>query len=173
MTRRWADPVDGLNALFESVTRSSWRWECQGRYDVDRAGLERWLRGEPEIEDDEDRAWVAYIQGLTRAGIPFERVRMLADPPTDYNRWMLDITGRNVAAGESIRWISEGRARELGMPTYDFYLFDEARLAVLRFDRDTVLTGVEVIDDENVVDQHRQLRDQVWPLAVPHAEYVR
>jgi hypothetical protein len=86
--------------------------------------LERWLCGEPEIEDD-DRAWAAYIQGLAQAGIPFERDRMLAEPPTDHNRWMLDITSWNVDAGEDIRWITESYARELGMPAYDFYLFDD------------------------------------------------
>ncbi|WP_209648103.1 DUF6879 family protein [Kibdelosporangium banguiense] len=169
----WVDPHDGLTALFNTVTRRSWRWECQGYYEVDRAALERWLRGEPEVEDEADRAWVTYIRTLTQAGIPFERVRMQPEPPTDYIRWMLDTTTRNIEAGEDIRWITESRARELGMPTYDFYLFDDSRLAILHFDADALLTGVEVIDDGDVVDQHRQLRDRVWPHAVLHSEYVR
>jgi hypothetical protein len=167
----WVDP-DELTALFSTVTRSSWRWECQGHYEIDRAALERWLRGEPEIEDDDDRAWVAYIRRLAQAGIPFERVRMQPEPPTDYIRWMIDTTTRNINAGEDIRWITETRARELKMPTYDFYLFDNSRLAILHFDADTVLTGVEVIDDGDVVDQHQRMRDRVWPQAVPHLDYV-
>lgn len=173
MSRTWVDPDDGFARLFTTITRSSWRWECQPRYDIDQGGLERWLRGEPEVEDDDDRAWVAFIRGLADAGIPFERVRMLAEPPTDHNRWMLATAPRNVEAGEAIRWITESRARDLGMPTHDFYLFDDNRVVILQFDGDQVLTGLEVIDDEDVVDQHRRLRDRVWPLAVPDAEYVR
>lgn len=173
MTRRLVGPNEGLAALFDTVTRSSWRWECQGHYEVDRVALERWRRGEPEVEDEADRAWVAYIRRLAAGGIPFERVRMLTEPPTDYLRWMLDTTDRNVDAGEDIRWIDESRARELEMPTYDFYIFDDDRLAILRFDTNRVLTGVEVIDGDDVVNHHRQLRDRVWPHATPHAEYVR
>lgn len=173
MTRRWTDPDSGLAELLGTVTRSSWRWECQGHYEVDRAALDRWLRGEPEVEDADDVAWVAYLRRLSDAGIPFERVRMQPEPPTDYIRWMLATTTRNTDAGEDIRWITETRARELEMPTYDFYLLDDSRVVILHFDVDTVLTGVEVIDDEDVIHQHRQLRDRVWPHAVPHSEYVR
>jgi hypothetical protein len=173
VSRTWVDPGQGFTALFDSVVRSSWRWECQGHYEVDRAALERWLRGEPQVHDDADHAWAAYIRRLTRAGIPFERVRMEPEPSTDYIRWMQATTAWNVDAGEDIRWIIETRARELEMPKYDFYIFDDDRVAILQFDADTFLTGVEVIDDEDVVHQHRQVRDRVWPHAVPHAEYVR
>jgi uncharacterized protein DUF6879 len=55
--------------------------------------VERWLRGEPAIETDDDRAWVDYVRGQHAAGVPFRRVRMLTEPLTDYLRWML-ATGR-------------------------------------------------------------------------------
>lgn len=169
---RKSTAVEQLAALFPAVTRSSWRWECQGEYQVDAAKLDQWRRGEPFQETEAGLEWHAFIRGLRDRGIPFERVRMLTEPLTEYLRWMLGVTYRNIAAGEDIRWLAEHQARELRMPRYDFYLIDDERVAIMRFDRDKALTGVEVIDDLDVVARHRAYRDAVWPLAVRHDDYL-
>lgn len=160
-----------FTALFSTVTRSSWRWECQGDYTVDHEKVQRWRSGETQQENERDD-WVVYIRGLRQAGIPFERVRTLTEPLTDYLVWMLAITNWNVDAGEDIRWIKESRARELDMIDYDFYLLDDNRVVIMHFDDDKVLTGAEVVDDEDVVAEHRAWRDTVWPHAVRHREYL-
>lgn len=170
--RKSINPADEFDALFPTVKRSSWRWECQGDYTVDRESVRRWRDGEQRPEDEKHRGWVRYIGGLREAGIPFERVRMLTEPLTDYLAWMLAITNWNIDAGEEIRWIKESQARELGAPDYDFYVFDDNRVVILNFDGDKVLTGAEVIDDEDVVAEHRAWREKVWPQAVKHREYL-
>lgn len=171
MTSRRLGP-DELGALLDTVRRSSWRWECQGHYAVDEPELDAWRSGRPIEETDDDRAWRAYIHRLREAGIPFERVRMLTNPLTDYLRWMLEITDRNIAAGEDIRWVEQRHVAGLGLPDYDFYLLDTDRVAVLRFDEATELLGIDVEDEPGTVRRHQAWRDLVWPLATPHADYI-
>lgn len=169
--RKLINPDDEFAALLRTVTRSSWRWECQGDYRVDHQKVQGWLSGESR-ENEEAREWVRFIGGLRQSGIPWERVRMLTEPLSDYLAWMLANTDWNINAGEDIRWIKESKARELGAPDYDFYIFDDNRVVIMHFDEEKVLTGAEVVDEEDVVAEHRAWRDTVWPHAVPHREYL-
>lgn len=172
MSRKTLNAAEDFAALFPTVQRSSWRWECQGWYAVDMPDVDRWLRREPAIETDEDRSWIDYISSLHAAAIPFRRVRMITEPITDYLRWMLTTSDRNVAAGEDIRWIDQRQVVDLGPPDYDFYIFDDDRVVILRFDPAKELVGVELDDSPDIVEQHQQWRDHVWPLATPHADYL-
>jgi hypothetical protein len=166
------DPNARLNGLFDQFARSAWRWECQTDYAIDHGALNRWKQGLPRETAGKQR-WLDYISKITTAGQRFDRVRMYNEPLNDYLRWMIEFTHENVAAGEDIRWIPESTARELAMPSYDFYLFDEEQLAIMRFDPVTkLLADLDVTDDPELVEQHRVFRDRVWPLAVPHADLV-
>ncbi|MGH3622865.1 MAG: DUF6879 family protein, partial [Sciscionella sp.] len=160
-----------FEGLFDSVRHGVWRWECQGDYYADHADVLRWQTGEPPVEDERVRAWMRYIQGLRTAGIPFQRVRMLSEPLTEYLEWMLDTTGRSIAAGEDIRWVGQDLAHELDMPDYDFYIFDD-RVAILHFDDRRRLTSADLIDENDVVQSHRDLRDLIWQYAIPHQEFT-
>jgi uncharacterized protein DUF6879 len=170
--RKLINPADEFVALFPTVVRSSWRWECQGDYTVDHDNVRRWRNGEPDRDDLIHRDWVRYISGLRQAGIPFERVRMLTEPLTDYLTWMLAITNWNIDAGEDIRWIKESKARELGVPDYDFYIFDDNRVVIMNFGEDKLLINAELVDDEDVLEEHRAWRDRVWPHAVRHRDFL-
>lgn len=173
MGRTLINPGDEFGALFPAIKRSSWRWECQGYYKVDDAQLQRWREGKPRDEGETGRWWVKYQRGLKEAGIPFERVRMLTEPLTEYLEWMLGTTEWNVEAGEDIRWVQESKARELEMPRYDFYLFDDDRVVLMHFDDEKLLTSAEIVDDPDVVLHHQELRDRVWPHATRHRDMPR
>lgn len=171
MTRQKHLAPGELDALFKSVRRSSWRWECQGHYAVDEPELAAWKTGQPFDETDDDRAWIAYIRQLTAAGIPFERVRLLTEPLNDYVRWILTTTDRNIEAGEDIRWLRQSDAASLGMPDYDFYLFDDERVVIMRFDERKVMTGLELDETPEVVARHREHRARAWDSAIRHHDY--
>lgn len=171
MTQRTIGPGGDFDEMFASVRRSAWRWECQGHYAVDEPELTLWQAGEPYEETDDDRAWADYIRGLRQAGATFERARMLTEPVTPYLEWMFATTGRNVELGEDVRWVAERNARALGMPTYDYYLLDNDRVAILRFDDQKVFTGGVLDDDPDTVERHRRWRDLVWQHAVRHQDY--
>ena len=170
MSRQLLNADEEFAALLRSVWRSSWRWECQGEYAVDLPEVERWRAGLPIVETDEDRAWLTHLRRLREVGIPFQRVRMLTEPLTDYLAWMVQAIGPNVAAGEDVRWLQERDARMLGLPSDDFYILDDERVATLRFTDGKVLTGVEVDDDPAVLEQHRAWRRVAWTAATAHAE---
>lgn len=159
-----------LQELFDTIRVSSWRWERQPYYAVDLPEVERWRRGEPS-DPNRKEPWLDFIRDLTGGGVPFERVRMLQEPPTEYQRWIIQQTAPNIAAGEDIRWISASDVPE-GAPDYDFYLIDDERVGIMRFDTDMLLIGVDVVDDPAIVSEHRRWRDTVWPHATRHADFL-
>lgn len=160
-----------LYQQIRAFDRTAWRWECQGEYAVDAPEVQRWRDGHP-TDMDRKTPWLEYIRDITSRGMTFQRARMLTDPLTEYLRWMIEQTTHlNVEAGEDIRWVRQADAAAAGMPSYDFYLFDDARVAIMRFDDAKLLTGLELVDDPDAVAQHRAYRDMVWPRAIRHADY--
>lgn len=162
-----------FEALFDTFTESAWRLESQPAYDEpeEREPLRRWLAGEP---DDLDwiADWWAWIRDITRAGKQFGRVRVVYDPPSDYQRYELDVlTPPAVAAGEDIRILPEARARALDLPGQDFWLFDNARVAVLHFGPDGV-AGAELIEDATAVRPFQQVRDRAWDASLAYQEWA-
>jgi len=129
--------------------------------------LRAWLAGEP---DDLAwmRGWLDNIRAIRRAGKEFGRVRMLSEPLTDYLRWQMTITPTNIAAGEDIRLLPASRAKDLELPTHDFWLFDDERLALMHFGESGFL-GAEMVTDHDTVARHRAWRDTAVGNAVPYS----
>jgi hypothetical protein len=159
--------------LFDTFTRSAWRLEVQGVYDEpeERAPLRRFLAGEPD-----DLAWMAdwfaWIRQITHAGKQFGRVRVLADPITDYQRFELGrLTPPAAEVGEDIRVLTAAQAHELDLPDRDFWLFDDTVVAVMRFGLDGV-NGANLLDDTASVRPFRDVRDRAWDAAVPYREWA-
>ncbi|HVK24746.1 MAG TPA: hypothetical protein VM677_25585 [Actinokineospora sp.] len=167
----WVDRA-GFEALFNGFQRSVWRLETHGEYAEpdEKEALRQFLAGEPV-----DQEWMAdfldWVRDETAAGKRFERVRVVADPPTDYQRFLLSFTADAVGAGEDIRLIHPDRAAALRLGG-DFWIFDDSRVAVLHFG-DTGVTGAEVITDSDVVGRYRAIRQRAWAAATPFTEWER
>ncbi|MBC6450311.1 hypothetical protein GPZ80_24440 [Actinokineospora sp. HBU206404] len=138
---------------------------------MDESELRAWRDGRTLPESQADQAWEAYIRGLRAADIAFERVRMVHEPPTEYQRWIYTTTARNVRIGEDVRWLSESDCRRLEMPADDFYLIDDQRVAVLRFDRLGEMVAIDVADDSDTLALYRTYRDRAWAVATSHHLY--
>jgi hypothetical protein len=159
--------------LFDEFTASAWRLEIQGVYDEpeEREPLRRFLAGEPD-----DLAWMAdwfeWIREITLAGKAFGRVRVVTDPLTSYQRFELGrLTPPALAAGEDIRVLTAGRASELQLPTEDFWLFDDVRVAVMHFGSDGV-AGVDLLEDPKAVQPYRDARQRAWDAAIPFHQWA-
>lgn len=76
----------------------------------------------------------------------------------------------NVAAGEDIRVLTEAQARDLRLPTWDFWLFDDCWVAWLHFG-DHGLAGASLTDDSVTVARCRTWRERALRYAVPFPEY--
>jgi hypothetical protein len=75
--------------LLRTIGSSAFRLETLDAYalDYERADFELFLAGRPEPPPWQE--WLDQVAAQTREGKTVSRVRILAEPPTDYQRWML------------------------------------------------------------------------------------
>ncbi len=162
--------AEDFNNLFRYFTDTAFRLEVQPVYTVtdERESVEEFLAGEPRpvTEFPFYARWLDRIRDATSEGKRVERVRVLDEPPTDYQRWEMWSGQYNIAAGETIRYLPRSRAGEIGLPaTDDWWLFDSRNLAVMRFAPDGEPLGGEIITDPETVRMHRTW----WDLAITHS----
>lgn len=158
---------DEFQQLFDREWSTAWRWECQGAYNEpqEQEPLERFLAGET---DQSWFKWPKRVRAWADQGRSIGRVRMLTDPLTDYLRFELSITPPALDAGEDIRFLTEARARELGAPDQDYWMFDEAEVAMLIFG-DHGVSGALLITEPTIVRRYVNWRDLAVREAVPYS----
>lgn len=156
-----------FNQLFTSFTHSAWRWECQTEYREphEATAFRQFLAGE-EPDMSFTTEWLANVRRATTEGRQFQRVRALTDPLTDYLRFEMAAAPANAEAGEDIRVLTADDTRRLGLPEHDFWLFDDAVVAIMHFDEQGMIAA-ELVEDEDVVARHRKWRDIAWENAAP------
>jgi hypothetical protein len=170
--------VTGLltgQALAEFVLgyeHTAFRLETRERYNEPEEAepLRRFLDGQPDYTWNEE--WAAMMRQRTARGQRMSRVRIVAEPYSDYTRFGIDLARVNVAAGEDIRYLPRAKAANLDLPGYDFWLVDSRTVGILSFGEDDLLLGAALVDDPGVVDCHCRWRDVAWETAVPLAEYA-
>lgn len=157
---------------FQTFDRTAWRLETREGYASDRAGerYARFLRGEPL--GAKSSGWDANIRAQTAQGKRIERVRLVDDPPTTEQRFLLASAAGNIAAGEDIRNLWRADADKLGLPAEDFWLFDSRRALLLHFDSGDEYLGAKLIEDPAEIVRYCQIRDAAWHHAVRRGEFV-
>lgn len=165
--------ADDLQRLFASFQRTARRLEPRDAYasPQEDEAVRRFLAGE-EVDVSWRGFWLELVSGAVSAGKRFERVRVVADPPTGYQRYGLWSSQFNVAAGEDIRYLRRDRANALNLPSHDFWVFDSAQLAVLYFSADHRFIGAHVVTELAVVRQHERWLDTAVEHAAPYQEYL-
>ncbi|MER8199808.1 DUF6879 family protein [Streptomyces microflavus] len=164
-------PFEEITHLFAGFEHTAFRLETRRGYATDRAGerfqgFQRGIEPHPEPE----HPWNQNVRQKAAQGARFSRVRIVDDPPTDGQRFLMATAAGNVAAGEDIRAISRTVAESVSLPDYDFWLFDSRTLVRMHIDDTDTTTGVEVTEDPAEVLAACRARDAAWPLAVPSAQ---
>lgn len=165
--------LEEFDGLFTRFEHTAWRLESRRRYASDEATgtYSQFLRGEPVNWDGVDAGWCAERREQTALGKRFERVRIVDDPPTPGQLYLLDNARRNSAVGEDIRNLRRSDAARLQLPEEDFWIFDSRLVARLNFsDRDD-LVSVELITEPACVNRYAQMRDAAWHYAVPYETF--
>ncbi|MGW3360547.1 DUF6879 family protein [Streptomyces bungoensis] len=167
-------PFSAISHLFREFRHTAWRLETRRGYASDRRSLKwaRWQAGE-DIAADPANAWRENVAIQTALGKRFERVRLVDEPPTDGQQFLLASAPGNLAAGEDIRNLTRAQAEKLRLPEYDFWLFDSRIVARFAFDEDDTTLGVYVTDDPAEVLAACQARDAAWHHAAPTQEFAR
>ncbi|WBB58039.1 hypothetical protein O7599_20480 [Streptomyces sp. WMMC500] len=161
--------------LFSTFKQEAFHLELQDEYHVsiEDGPYAKWLSGEPD-DFAWFRPWLEQVHALATTGKTIRRVRVVSEPVTDYIRWELALTPMNHEAGEDIRWLPRRRLPDgFRFPAegHDWWLFDEDTLAVTHFRADGRFDGAELITDPAVVGEAVQVRDRLWSLALPYADY--
>ena len=161
---------DEFREAVRSFGRTAFHFEAQPAYviDFERPDLERFLAGDPVPPPDSYlwRPWLERVARLKAEGKRVERVRVLGEPPTDYQRWLLWATPWAEAAGEGVRYMPRSRAERIGLPLdHDWWLLDGERVLMTRFTADGEIREKIITDEPGDVARHRAWRD----LAMAHA----
>ncbi|WP_146166814.1 DUF6879 family protein [Streptosporangium nondiastaticum] len=164
---------DEFDGMFETFEHTAWRLETRRAYrsDEETETYQRFTQGR-DAEYDLNDPWCASRREQAALGKRFERVRIVDNPPTPGQLYLLDGARRNAAVGEDIRNLWRSDAERLRLPSEDFWLFDSRVVALLHFDDADRMTGVELITDPVKVVRYCQVRDAAWHHAIPHEEFA-
>ena len=165
-------PFATISHLFREFRHTAWRLETRRGYASDRrsAKWQHWQAGQDIAA--EASTWLENVVEQTAAGKRFERVRIVDEPATKGQQFLLASAPGNVRAGEDIRHLTRADAERLRLPDFDFWLFDSKTLARFAFDDDDTTLGVYVTEDPAEVLAACQARDAAWHQAVPTAEFT-
>ncbi|MET9487430.1 DUF6879 family protein [Nocardia sp. NPDC006630] len=155
--------------------RRAFHLEVQDTYGVaaENEQLEHFVAGEPTSYPADWREWDALVREVTEEGTLIQRLRIVTEPHTDYTRFLLHHTERNVEAGEQVRYLPRHRVDPADYTADDWWLFDDGPLAFSIFSPEGEWAGGAVTEDPVLLARCAQVRDQLWPLAVPFDVYLR
>lgn len=158
-----------FDGMFTSLRHSAWRLETRRRYATDEATeTYRQFAAGQAVTWDVDDPWCVERREQAALGKRFERVRILDEPPTEGQRYLLDNARRNAAVGEDIRTLPRAKAEDLRLPREDFWIFDARVVALLHFDDADQMTGVELVTSPVEVLPYVQAREAAWHHATPY-----
>jgi hypothetical protein len=146
--------------MLRTIRSSAFRLETLDVYalDSERADFELFLAGRPGPPPWQE--WLEQVAAQTRQGKTVSRVRVLAEPPTDYQRWMLWAQPWYERVGEDIRYLPRSLAVALRLPLeVDWWLLDDQRVVLMYFTGAGVIAGKILITEPGIVARHREWRD--------------
>jgi hypothetical protein len=150
--------------LLQSFRRSAFRLETRSTYALtyERADFERFLAGSPVPPPQLDwwHPWLDEIARLTAEGKTVARVRVLDEPPTDYQRWEMWAARWHSQAGERIGYMPRSRAQRIGLPLlHDWWLLDDERVIAMWFTSAGEISDRELITEPGAVARFCEWRD--------------
>jgi hypothetical protein len=165
--------MDEWAELFTGYTKSAFRFECQQTYSSpeEDAAVARFVASQPHGID------LSWVVPKTRAQIAAGRtktvVRVVVEPPTDYTRLELTVYPELTAEGQDVQIIAVPSGHwPAQLPTQDFWLFDDHDVWRMHYNEDYTFRGAELIEGEELLDQHLQWRDIALAQAIPLHDYL-
>ncbi|HMH89815.1 MAG TPA: hypothetical protein VK586_01890 [Streptosporangiaceae bacterium] len=168
---------DEFGELLVTFRVSAFRLETRDRYALayEQADFDAFLAGNPVPPPAVRwwRPWLDQISRLTADGRQIGRVRILAEPPSDYQQWELWAAPWHSAAGEKIAYMSRRVAAGIGLPADgDWWLLDGERLIIMGFGEDGEITGKMLVTDSGAIAQYREWQHLAVCYATPAEEFT-
>jgi hypothetical protein len=133
--------------------------------------LARFLAGEAVTPAERER-WLSMLRAARADGQTISRVHVVAEPLTDYLKYEFACYQTSAEAGEDIRILPAGLAAGLALPDFDYWLFDDCRVAVLLYGDRGAWRGAEVVTDPQFAADCRAWRDAAMNRAIPLDSYL-
>lgn len=161
-----------FDGYFTSFEREALHLEMRDAYgtSAEIPHLRRWEAGEP---DDTEwlEPWFQLIRAGRQAGKVFRRARVVSEPISEYQKWVLKDTHLYVEAGEDIRWVPRSRVSTVALPGNDFWLFDDEVVIFLIFAASGLVVDRQRTTDRSVIELCRSAFEAVWKLSIPNRDY--
>jgi hypothetical protein len=153
--------------------RSAYRLELLDWYTspATERRLARFLAGE-KVTVAERSSWLATVHNAKAAGAVMSRVHVVAEPLSDYLRYEFNCYESSVAAGEDIRILPASLAAGLDLPSFDYWLFDDERIAVQHYGERGAWLGASLVTDRPFVESCQRWRDTALSRATPLDAYT-
>lgn len=155
-----------------SVKHCACHLERQSFYAIELDVFDRWLAGDrsPPVDEPGFREWYDLVAGHVTSGRTVARVRVIDEPPTDYQNFELWCGQWNLSYGEALRSMPRSTAERIGLirphaRPDDWWLLDRSRLMVMPFDVAGNLGSPFIVTDRQAVE--RALVE--WNLAIEHS----
>jgi hypothetical protein len=165
-------PYEALTSLLTSFRREALHLEMRDSYGTaaEIPHLAKWQAGEP---DDTDwlQPWFDTVRAGVRSGKDFRRARIVSEPVSEYQKWVLKDSHLFVEAGEDIRRVPRSRVSMVALPGNDFWMFDGRLVVFLIFAANGLVVDRRQTDDRAAVELCRASFDAVWELSIPDSEY--
>jgi hypothetical protein len=157
---------DTWRMFFDAYQREAFRLETLPIYTVgsEHAEYENFLvTGRLNVSENDP--WLTRVRRFRETGRWIGRVHVLSRPLTDYLRYEFAVYRHTVEAGEDVRILDVTDQPNPGLPTHDFWLFDETTVVRMDYAPDGTQLGRELLDG---VDPAPYIQ---WKqLALEHAE---
>ncbi|MEU5212004.1 DUF6879 family protein [Streptomyces sp. NPDC020742] len=164
---------DEFANLFKQFRYTAWHLECRRGYASDREDESYSEFVETgKLTWDLNSEWSTNIKAQTASGKHVGRVRIVDDPPTTGQLFLLAYAQCNAATGEDVRNLWRADAERLRLLPEDFWIFDSRLVALLNFDEADTLRNVELITEPAEVVRYCQARDAAMHQAIPYDQFA-
>lgn len=160
-------------ALFDAFQQTAFRLETYAAYDVasERDEYEHFLSSGNVCIPDHD-PWLTRVRHFRATSRWIGRVHMLRRPLTDYLRYEFAVYRHTVAAGEDIRILDLTSQPNPGLPSEDFWLFDDTSIVRMDYDDQGRQLGRELLEDADPA-PYAEWQRIALAHAQPFTEYVK
>ncbi|PSK96196.1 hypothetical protein CLV63_11278 [Murinocardiopsis flavida] len=153
-------------------SRTRLKLELRDRYAVDSTLFDAWRRGDAGTVRELTAPAATRVAAQVADGVSVRRIKVLSEPPSDYMRHMLDVSGVLVEAGEDIRWLPRRLASNVLLPANDFNVLDGTSVVFNVLDGDDSPAEQQLWTSMEVVNRCVSAFEDAWEFAIPHRDYL-
>lgn len=161
-----------LITAFDDMQRESFRLQQHQSYaGVKGPEWEAWQAGKPlPVITPENHPWLKTVAGYTATGKRVYDVHIVEWPLAEYTRYVLALMPMTTSCGSEYFLVDRDAHPELATLTEDFWMFDEQRVVVMRYDNQERF--VEAADPTEPIEAYIARRDLAMKHAVPFEQWM-